>query len=283
MRRAAFRIIGAMPAWLKIPPMPPLPLTARAPLFVLSATMLLWGGVPTAVFPFTAMDASHYRAAIDSPAARCAKDAVPTPGDCWSSRTARVTITGVDHLESGDIAYAVLEVPGRDQVRSDFTTGLHVDLLSVGASVTVRYWHSDIVLVYPAVAGGAAPVVLTTRDNPSYRAAHFPTTDAVTALLALIASVLFGRTLLGDLRAWRRRRAGVVDARELASLPGFGRGLARYGFTVPSAPPEANLTGTAQPLSVLPRETADTAPTSEPEPQPPGTRPGGNGWNIRTG
>jgi hypothetical protein len=287
-----FRIIDAMPRWLRSPQLPPLPLIARAPLALLSVTLLLWSGGPVVAYPFTAVDAGHYSAAIGTASARCAHDPVPAASGCWSARTATVTITGVDHAATGDVAYAVLEVPGRDQVRSDFVSGVNFDMLTVGGTVTVRYWGGDIVQVYPPVAKGAAPVVLATRDNPSFRAARFPTSDLISALLALMGSIGFGASLWIDLQRWRRREedeedgyAGVADP---GGIHGMNRGLARYGLVLQSLPPEPETVLTGQPSRVLPRrqhvETQQVAEQPPPPPvQPPGTRPGGNGWNIRTG
>jgi hypothetical protein len=304
----ALRIIGAMPQWLRAPQLPPLPLIARAPLALLSVTLLLWSGGPVVAYPFTAVDAGHYSAAIGRATARCAHDPVPAPSGCWSARTATVTITGVDHTETGDVAYAVLEVPGREQVRSDLVSGVDFDLLTVGSTVTVRYWGGDIAQVLPAVAAGSAPVVLPTRDNPSDRAAHFPATDLVSALLALMGSIGFGASLWLDLQRWRGRRGAdaAIAVADPGGLLAMNRGLARYGMVLQSPPaqPEATLAG--QPSRVLPRRpaselepqprlwtghaaavrpaaaaTPQQQPQEQRDPQPPGTIRGGNGWNIR--
>jgi hypothetical protein len=257
-----------------------LPLHVRGAVALLSLTLLLWSGIPVLLFPFAALDASHYRTAIVTPAARCAGDPVPAPGGCWSSAAARVTITGSDHLDSGEVVdYAVVEVPGRDPVREDLVSAAGFELLGVGQPVSVRYWGSAIADIVPPTAAHAAPLLLATRDNPSYRTRAFPVSDAMALVLALCGVVLFGVPLLGDAQRWRRRRRieeeAEAAARDALSSRGFGRGLARYGMepvAVPAAAPAAVPEEPEAPHVVLSGERE----------QPRGTVPGGAGWNIRT-
>jgi hypothetical protein len=222
-----------------------LPLHVRAPLALLCTTLLLWSGIPVALFPLLAMDAGHYRTAITDPAARCSGDPIPARNGCWSATSARVVVTGVDQLDSGTVAYAVVEVPGRDAVREDFVDSAHADTLAADMHVTVRYWGSNIVDVAAAAPLSAARVLMPTRDNPSYRAAHFPWNTAVVAAMALAGVVLFAVPLMGDARRWRQRRRLEIEAeaagRLAISTHGLARGLERYDRT-PSRP-ETALTG----------------------------------------
>ena len=242
---------------LRLPPL------VRAPLTAVSLVLLLAGGVPVAAFPFLAADAGAYRQAIGVHSSECAKDPVPTAGNCWSAAPARVTITGVDQLESGAVAYLVLQVAGREPVREDLLGGALPKDVELGTKLTVRYWHSDIAEVV------TASQTLPTRDNPAYRAAHFPGADAAVVVFAILGLIAFGVPLYGDVQEWRRRKR--LDS-ELDTAPGALRGLARYGMTLEPAPTEVPETPPAAEATL----TGENAWPAKPD-----VVPGGAGWNIR--
>ena len=221
---------------LRLPPL------VRAPLTLVSIVLLLAGGIPVAVFPFLVADANAYRQAIGDPARECAHNPIPTSGGCWSAATAKVIITGVDHLDTGDVEYLVVAVPGREAVRENLVAGVPATGLDVGTTVTVRYWHSDLAQILPPVDRGAAVVTLATRDNPTYRTAQYPTGSAIAAGLGVVGLLGFGVPLFFDVRRWRRRRridaAAEAAARAATTMPGFARGLLRYGMSLgPTAEP----------------------------------------------
>jgi len=176
-----------------------------------------------------------------------------------------------------------------------------------------------VVPVAPAAAAkptapAPPPVVMPTRDNPAYRT-QFPVSDLVLLVPALIGFLLFGLPLTDDVQAWRRRRAvgeeAMTAARLAISTPGYQRGLARYGIRLAPEPAPAPATAAAPPAEVETTLTGQSArpapaaaapaapppapaaqapapqpPAAAPAPpvqpaQPPGTRPGGAGWNIR--
>jgi hypothetical protein len=213
-----------------------LPPIIRAPLTLVAAVLLLVGGIPVALFPFLYMDAGHYRQAVGVAAAECAHDPIPARGGCWSAASARVTITGVDHTDSGDLAYLVLQIPGRQPVRENLVDTRQAVGMEVGTAVTVRYWGDAIAQVLPPVDKSRPQLVAPTRDNPSYRAAHFPGGSAVAAVLGVVGLALFGVPLIGDARRWRRRRE--LDrqleqaTRDAAARPDFAQGLRRYGMSL---------------------------------------------------
>jgi len=294
---------------LRLPSMPLVPPLVLAPLTAISFVLLLGGGIPVVAFPYASADAATYRQAIVDPAHQCAGNPVPAANGCWSAAGARVTITGVDHLDSGDVAFLVVQPNGGDAVRENLVEGERTTGIDVGNTVTVRYWHADIAEVLPPAAAGIPQAVLATRDNPLYRTAHFPTGSAVTAVLGSLGLLGFGVPLGFAVRRWRRRRRIEAEAdaaaREATSRPDFGRGLARYGMSfapatpapAPTPAPEATLTGqrawsapeAETPPAAEPEAPAQAAPaaaTVEPPPAepaelPPGLRPGGAGWNIR--
>jgi hypothetical protein len=234
-------IIGAMSRPLRLPPL------VRAPLTLVSLVLLLAGGITLAVFPFLVADATAYRQAIGDPARECAHNPIPASGGCWSAAAAKVVITGVDHLDSGDVQYLVVAVPGHIAVRENLVPGAHATGIGVGTTVTVRYWHSDIAQILPPVDHGAAVVALATRDSPTYRTAQFPIGSAIVAGLGVAGLIGFGVPLFFDVQRWRRRRRidaeAEAAAREATTMPGFGRGLLRYGMSLgPTAEPTCETT-----------------------------------------
>lgn len=288
------RIIGAMSRLHRLP-LQRLPLNVRAPVGALCLLLALWSGVPLLLFPLQMLSASHYSSTISDARAECPGDPVPAPSGCWSSVRARVATLGGELAADGSsVYYAVLDVAGHDSRREDFATGDGYRSLAVNQAVNVRYWGGDIAEVVVV----APRVVMPTRDNPAYRT-QFPASDLVLLLPALTGFVLFGLPLTDDVRAWRTRRTvgeeAMAAARRAISTPGYQRGLARYGIRLGPEPApaevETTLTGqsarvAAAPPAQVPAPAAQAPappPPAAPRPpvQPPGTRPGGTGWNIR--
>jgi hypothetical protein len=251
----------------------------RAVLAAVAAIFALWGLVAVAMYPLLRVDAASYERAAGSAAAECPGDPIPARGGCWSAAPARVTISGVDHSGGADVAFVVVAVQGQAARRADLVDATRIAALPTGTTLSARWWHEDIaVLALPGASTGAAPTLLPTRDNPSYRATRLPIGDAVTLLLGAGGLLLWGRPLLADVREWRARRRGdsdgagddsaagpAADGEDVTSAPGFGRGLARYGIDLRTT--EVTLTGQrATPPSTKPGAT---------------TKPGGSGWNIR--
>lgn len=236
------------------------------------ATILgICGLVPLLGYPLLRLDAASYQGAIGVAAGQCAGNPIPARGGCWSAASARVTISGVD-AQAGT-SFVVVDVAGQPATREDFVAAPQA-AVTVGTAVTARYWHEAIAeLVLAPAAKGAAPAVLPTRDNPSFRATQLPTASALLLLVGAAGLLVWGRPLLDDVRRLRDRRRQDAEARaavrDSAYAAGRNRGLARYGITLPATDEEVVLTGRR-----------DAAPRTPP-PAPTAGDQGGTGWSVR--
>jgi hypothetical protein len=231
----------------------------RMVLSVLAALFTVWGAVALAGYPLLRLDAAAYEHAIGDASARCAGDPVPARGGCWSAVPARVTVSGVDGSSGTPIAFAVVDMPHSAAMRADLLDASHLGALPTGTRLTVRFWHDRLSMLVVPAATGAAPLLLATRDSPTYHATALPVGDALTLLLGVAGLLVWGRPALDDVRTWRERRRPQREGGD-ADVTALGRrGLARYGIDLPgTGGDDVQLTGQR------------TAPQES-----------GAGWNVR--